>query len=301
LVQIGVVYPQTELAGDPDTVRAYVRQVEEFGYRHVEIYDHVLGADPELHPGWTGAYDVDATFHEPLVVFYGFLAAITGLELVTAVIAAPQRQTALLAKQAAEVDILTNGRFRLGIGVGYNAVEFEDLGQDFLTRGRRQEEQIGLFRREWTERSVTHDGEFDRISGAGLAPLPVQRPIPIWLGGLSPIAYRRIGRLADGWFPRVEPGPGLDQARHIITEAAQEAGRDPAALGMGARITLGAGVMDDTVKEAERWLKAGATHVSVNTMGSGLGGVDGHLERLGAAAAALDLSASASQNGLNPA
>jgi probable F420-dependent oxidoreductase len=176
-MQIGVIYPQTELPTDADTVRAYVRRVEELGYRHVEIYDHVLGADPAAHPDWNGPYDVDTTFHEPFV-FYGFLAAITKLELVTGIVVAPQRQTALLAKQAAEVDILSEGRFRLGIAIGWNPVEYEALGQSFSTRGKRIEEQIGLLRQLWTQRSVTHDGQFDRIPGAGLAPLPIQRLVP---------------------------------------------------------------------------------------------------------------------------
>ncbi|MDX6491764.1 MAG: hypothetical protein QOD43_2009 [Gaiellaceae bacterium] len=288
-VQIGVIYPQTELPTDPDTVRAYARTVEELGYRHVEIYDHVLGADPAVHTGWAGPYDVDTTFHEPLV-FYGFLAAITKLELVTGIMIAPQRQTALLAKQAAEVDILSEGRFRLGIGAGWNAVEYEALGQDFSTRGKRQEEQIGLLRRLWTERSVTHDGTFDRIVGAGLAPLPTQRPIPIWIGGMSPPAYRRMGRLADGWFPRVEPGPDLDKARAIIATAATEAGRDPTTIGMDARVKQGAGGTDDLLRDAQRWREAGATHVSVDTMGSGLPGLEAHLDALAQVAEALRLA-----------
>jgi probable F420-dependent oxidoreductase len=285
-VQIGVIYPQTELPTDPDTVRAYARTVEELGYQHFEIYDHVLGADPAVHTGWQGPYDVDTTFHEPLV-FYGFLAAITKLELVTGIIVAPQRQTALLAKQAAEVDILSEGRFRLGIGAGWNPVEYEGLGQDFSTRGKRQEEQIGLLRRLWTERSVTYEGTFDKVVGAGLAPLPVQRPIPIWIGGTSPPAYRRVGRLADGWFPRVEPGADLDEALAVIATAAAEAGRDPAAIGMDARIKQGAGGTDDLVRDAERWRDAGATHLSVDTMGAGLPGLDAHLDALGKAAEAL--------------
>jgi probable F420-dependent oxidoreductase len=288
-VQIGVIYPQTELPTDPDTVRAYVRKVEELGYRHFEIYDHVLGADPAMHTSWKGPYDVDTTFHEPLV-FYGFLAAITQVELVTGIIVAPQRQTSLLAKQAAEVDILSQGRFRLGIDAGWNPVEYEGLAQDFSTRGQRQEEQIGLLRRLWTERSVTHEGKFDRIVGAGLGPLPIQRPIPIWLGGLSPAAYRRMGRLADGWFPRVEPGPDLDEARAIIATAAAEAGRDPATIGMDARIKQGAGGTDDLVRDAQRWRDAGATHVSVNTMGSGLPSLDAHLDALAKAGEALHVS-----------
>jgi probable F420-dependent oxidoreductase len=285
-MQIGVIYPQTELATDPATVRAYVGRVEELGYRHFEIYDHVLGADPAVHTGWQGPYDIDTTFHEPLV-FYGFLAAITKLELVTGIVIAPQRQTALLAKQAAEVDILSEGRLRLGIGAGWNAVEYEALGQDFSTRGKRQEEQIGLLRRLWTERSVTHEGTFDTIVGAGLAPLPVQRPIPIWIGGLSPSALRRIGRLADGWFPRVEPGPELDKARAIIAASAAKAGRDPAAIGMDGRVKQGAGGTDEVAGDAQRWRDAGATHVSVDTMGFGLSGVDAHLDALARAAEAL--------------
>jgi probable F420-dependent oxidoreductase len=288
-MQIGVIYPQTELPTDPDTVRGYVGRVEGLGYRHITIYDHVLGADPAVHAGWKGPYDVDTTFHEPLV-FYGFLAAITQLELVTGIVVAPQRQTALLAKQAAEVDVLSGGRFRLGIGIGWNRVEYEGLGQDFSTRGEREEEQIGLLRRLWTERSVTHDGKFDRIVGAGLAPLPVQRPIPIWLGGVSPAAYRRMGRLADGWFPRVEPGPDLDAARAIIAAAAAQAGRDPAAIGMEPRVGWSAGGTDELIGNAGQWRDAGATHLSVDTMGSGLSGLDAHLDALARAGEALHLS-----------
>jgi probable F420-dependent oxidoreductase len=287
-MQIGVIYPQTELPTDPGTVRAYVRQVEELGYRHFEIYDHVLGADPAVHAGWKGPYDVDTTFHEPLV-FYGFLAAITKLELVTGIVVAPQRQTALLAKQATEVDVLSEGRFRLGIGVGWNPVEYEALGQNFSTRGKRIEEQIGLLRQLWTERSVTYQGNLDRITGAGLAPVPVQRPIPIWLGGFSPVAYRRMGRLADGWFPRVEPGPDLDAARAAIAAAAVDSGRDPSTIGMAPRVRSGGGATDELIRNAQQWRDAGATHLSVDTMGSGLGGLDAHLDALAKASEALQL------------
>ena len=253
----------------------------------VAIYDHVLGADPALHDGWNGPYDIDTTFHEPLV-FYGFLAALTKLELVTAIVVAPQRQTALLAKQATEVDILSEGRLRLGIAIGWNPVEYEGLGQSFSTRGKRVEEQIGLLRRLWTERSVTHKGEFDRITGAGLAPLPIQRPIPIWLGGASPAAYRRIGKLANGWFPRIEPGPELDAARTHIAAAAAEAGRDPSTIGMQPHVTWSTRT-NELIGRAQQWRDAGATHLSVDTMGSGLPGLDGHLDALTTAAEALQL------------
>src|SRR3984957_11348408 len=177
----GVVFPQTEIGADAGAVRAYAQRVEELGFTHLLAYDHVVGADPAVHEGWDGPYDVTTTFHEPLVLF-GYLAALTSLELVTGIIILPQRQTALVAKQAAEVDLLTGGRLRLGVGLGWNAVEYEALGQEFGNRGRRVEEQVALLRRLWTEPSVTFEGDFERVTGAGLAPLPVQRPIPVWFG-----------------------------------------------------------------------------------------------------------------------
>ncbi len=155
-MNVGVVFPQTELGGDPGAVRAYGQRVEELGFTHLVAYDHVLGADPAVHQDWKGPYDVRTTFHEPFVMF-GYLAGLTSLELVTGVIILPQRQTALVAKQAAEVDLLTGGRFRLGIGLGWNAVEYEALGEDFTNRGRRSEEQVDVMRRLWTEESVTFD------------------------------------------------------------------------------------------------------------------------------------------------
>ncbi len=286
-MQIGVVFPQTELGPDAGAVRAYGRRVEELGFAHVMAYDHVVGADPAVHQGWNGPYDVRTTFHEPMVMF-GFLAALTSLELVTGIIILPQRQTALVAKQAAEVDLLSGGRFRLGVGLGWNEVEYEALGQNFRTRGRRIEGQVTLMRRLWTEESVTYEGEFDRVTGAGLAPLPVQKPIPVWFGAQSERAYRRAGRLADGWFPQVSPGPELDKAQEIVNAAAREAGRDPAQLGMEGRVSW----RRDATKLAEqagRWREAGATHLAVNTMGAGLGAVDGHLDALTRAAEALKL------------
>jgi len=245
-------------------VRAYAERVEELGFTHVLAYDHVVGADPEAHAPWTGPYDVHTTFHEPMVLF-GYLAAITSLELVTGIIILPQRQTALAAKQAAEVDLLTGGHFRLGVGPGWNAVEYEALGKDFSNRGRRIEEQVGLLRRLWTEQSVTFDGTYERVTAAGLAPLPVQRPIPVWFGAQSPRAYERVGRLADGWFPQVPPGPK-------------------------GRVSWGAGDSAELVKHAGRWRDAGATHLSINTMGAGLDTVDDHLAALAEVAEALELA-----------
>ncbi|HEV3264881.1 MAG TPA: LLM class F420-dependent oxidoreductase [Acidimicrobiales bacterium] len=288
LMRIGVVFPQSELGGDVASVRSYGQGVEEFGFTHLLTYDHVVGADPEVHKDWPGPYDVDTTFHEPLVMF-GYLAGVTNLELVTGILILPQRQTALVAKQAAEVDLLTEGRFRLGVAIGWNQVEYEALGEDFTTRGQRLEEQIGLLRRLWTERSVTFEGAFDQVVGAGLAPLPVQRPIPVWIGGASDPAYRRIGRLADGWFPRVNPGESLDRARQIIEASAAEAGRDGTALGMEGRVLWQPEDPDRFLRHVDRWRDAGATHLGIDTMRLGLASVDEHLGALEAAAKLLNL------------
>jgi probable F420-dependent oxidoreductase len=290
MVRIGVVFPQTEIGADVAAVRAYAKGVESLGFTHVLVYDHVVGADPAVHAPWTGPYDVHSTFHEPMVLF-GFLAAVTSLELVTGIVILPQRQTVLAAKQAAEVDLLTNGRFRFGVGLGWNAVEYEALGKDFTNRGRRMDEQVLLLRRLWTEQTVTFEGKFDSVVGAGLAPLPVQRPIPVWMGARSAPAYRRIGRLADGWFPQVPPGPRLEEARAIVNAAAVEAGRDPSALGIEGRVRwTGDGAM--FAEHAAEWDAAGATHLSINTMGGGLTGAAGHLAALAEAAEILQLKLS---------
>jgi probable F420-dependent oxidoreductase len=302
-MQIGVVFPQTEIGGDRGAVRAYAIGVEELGFAHLLAYDHVLGADPAVHHDWTGPYDIGSTFHEPLVLF-GYLAALTSLELVTGVIIAPQRQTALLAKQAAEVDLLTGGHFRLGIGLGWNAVEYAALGMRFDDRGARVGEQVTLLRKLWTTRAVTHESGAERVIGAGLAPLPVQRPIPIWFGAQSVPAYRRAGRIGDGWFPQVPPGPRLDEAKLIVEQAATAAGRDPAHLGMEGRVSWeparasgvgrstgagGAGGAEVIARRVNGWADAGASHVSVNTMGAGLESVDDHLAALAAAAEVMGL------------
>jgi probable F420-dependent oxidoreductase len=267
-------------------MRVYGQGVEELGYRHILAYDHVVGADPAVHQGWNGPYDVHTTFHEPLVMF-GYLAAVTrSLELVTGVIILPQRQTALVAKQAAEVDLLSGGRLRLGIGIGWNAVEYEALGEDFSNRGKRSAEQIELLRQLWSDQSVTFDGVYHKVTGAGLAPLPVQQPIPVWIGAASDPGYRRAGRLADGWFPMMSPGSGLDHARGIVESAAVAAGRDPGSIGMEGRVSWG-GDDDAVARDVAAWSDAGASHLSINTMGGGLATVDDHLGVLTRLAEAL--------------
>lgn len=284
-MRIGVVFPQTELGSHPAVLRTYGQGVEELGFTHILAYDHVVGADPTVHHGFQGPYDIDSTFHEPFVMF-GYLAAVTSLELVTGVIILPQRQTVLAAKQAAEVDVLAGGRFRFGIGLGWNAVEYEALGESFINRGRRSEEQVEVMRKLWTERSVTYNGKYHTVTAAGLAPLPTQRPIPVWFGAASDRAYERAGRLGDGWFPMLDPGPGLDHALEQVNRAAESAGRDPKSLGMEGRVSW----IEDRDKLAATiaaWKAAGAGHLSVNTMKAGFANVDEHLAALEQVAADL--------------
>ena len=279
-MQIGVIFPQTEIGPDPGGVRAYAQAVQEMGFKHLEVYDHVLGADPAGHPGWEGAYDVNSQFHEPFVLF-GYLAAVApGLELVTSVIILPQRQAALVAKQAAEVDVLTGGKLRLGVGIGWNAVEYEALGMDFHNRARRFEEQIELMRRLWTEPSVNFQGKYHRVTAAGINPMPVQRPIPVWIGASAEPAIKRAAEMADGYFPQRPLAGGWPATVDKIRGWLSAAGRDPARFGIDARVQAGSGSPDEWRQQAELWRGLGATHLSIVTMNGGLRGPDAHVERL---------------------
>jgi probable F420-dependent oxidoreductase len=285
-MRVGVVFPQTELGGDPGAVRAFATAASELGYAHIAVFDHVVGADPAVHQGWSGPYDIHTTFHEPFVLF-GYLAALTSLELVTSIVILPQRQTVLVAKQAAEVDLLTQGKFRLGVGLGWNEVEYEALGQKFSDRGARLTEQVALLRRLWTETSVTVAGDYEHVTGAGLAPLPVQRPIPVWVGARADAALRRAGRIADGWFPMDQPGPALARSIEIVHAAAVKAGRDPTVLGMEGRINVGSDSSSSIDQRIAAWRDAGATHLSINTMRAGFSTVDEHIAALSSASHAV--------------
>lgn len=287
-MRVGVVFPQTEIGPDPAGVRAYAQAVEQLGFQHLMVYDHVIGADTSVRPGWTGPYTSESQFHEPMVLF-GYLAAIApALELVTAVIILGQRQTVLAAKQAAEVDLLTGGKLRFGVGIGWNDVEYEALGMDFHNRGRRFEEQIQLMRRLWTEPSVTFEGKYHRVTAAGLNPLPVQRPIPIWIGASAEPAIKRAAEMADGYFPQRPLEGGWPATFEKIRAWMRAAGRDPASLGVDARVNTSSGGPDDWRKQADDWRAlGGVTHLTVNTMNAGLRGPDAHIERLRLAADAL--------------
>ncbi|HVW18317.1 MAG TPA: LLM class F420-dependent oxidoreductase [Solirubrobacteraceae bacterium] len=287
-MRIGVIFPQTELRADPVDVRAYAQGVAEIGFRHIRAYDHVLGADRASRPDWPWPYDHESIFHEVFVLF-GFLAGVVpGLELVSGVIVLPQRQTALVAKQAAQIDVLSGGRLRFGVGLGYNAVEFEALGMEFAGRGERFEEQVLLLRRLMAEPSVRFRGRWHSVTDAGINPLPVQRPVPIWIGGSSPRAVRRAARLGDGWFP-LEPLPGRDWAATIaqVREWVAAAGRDAAAFGLDPVVDVTTGEPGGWAASAEMWRDLGATHLSVLTMDGGLCGAAAHLARLSEAWDAL--------------
>ena len=278
-MDIGVIFPQTEVGGDPGAVRALGQAVSDLGYTHLAAYDHVLGADTAVHGDLGGPYTIDDTFREPLTMF-AYLAGCTDLAFATSIMIGPQRQTALLAKQAAEVDLLCGGRFRLGLGIGWNKVEYDALGVPFEKRGAILEEQIAVLRALWTQKSVTVHGRFHDIEAAGLAPLPVQRPIPIWIGAYAPAALRRVGRVADGWFPQARPGGGLETALETIREGAAEAGRDMSRFQFEGRVEYATRDHDKMAEHARRWREAGASHLSINTMHAGLQGVDAHIAAL---------------------
>ncbi|MGH7733036.1 MAG: LLM class F420-dependent oxidoreductase [Gemmatimonadales bacterium] len=278
-MDIGVIFPQTEVGHDPGAVRAIGQAADGLGYSHLAAYDHVLGGDTEVLGDLGGPYTIDDTFREPLTMF-AYLAGCTNLSFATSILIGPQRQTALLAKQAAEVDLLSGGRLRLGLGIGWNRIEYEALGMPFDERADILEEQVEVLRALWTGRSVTFDGRFHHLRASGLAPLPIQRPIPVWIGGYAPAALRRVGRIADGWFPMVRPGGGLEQALETIREGAAAVGRDASGLQFEGRLEYAVRDHDKIAEHARRWRAAGASHLSLNTMHAGLDSVDEHVAAL---------------------
>jgi probable F420-dependent oxidoreductase len=287
-MKVGAIFPQTECGTDVGAIGEFVRAVEAMGFDHLFVADHVLGADPRFHshPSLV-AYSHESVVHESLTLM-AYLAAITNrITLATGILILPQRQTVLVAKQAAQIDVLSGGRLRLGIGVGWNAVEYEALNETFENRGRRSAEQVAVMRALWTQQVVDFRGEFHRIDHAGLCPMPIQRPIPIWFGvggrerAVPPdAALRRIARLADGWSPNLT----LDTQGQAVVERVQgyarEAGRDPATLPLEGRIKLAGQDEGEWTKQVDGWKALGATSVIGEPRGAGLSFPDGHLDVL---------------------
>lgn len=278
-MELGAVFPQSEIGNDPAAIRDFAQAAEAMGFTHLLIYDHVLGADRDRPGGFRGPYDKDTAFHEVFVTL-GYLAGLTKtIELVTSVLILPQRQTALVAKQAAEVDILSGGRMRLGIGSGWNAVEFEALGMNFHDRGRRQAEQVELLRKLWSEDSLDYTGTWHRVDRASILPRP-QRQIPIWFGGSAPALIKRMAKLGDGWFPLMGPN---DDARRVVAEtraALAAEGRDPANFGIQAQAQARGGNPELWAKHAQAWKDVGATHLAIATMNAGLATPDAHVDAI---------------------
>ena len=287
-MRVGVVFPQTEIGSDPGAVRDYAQAAEAMDYSHILAFDHILGANAASRPGYSGPYDHNSLFHEPFVL-YGYLAGLTEkIGLTTGIIILSQRQTVLVAKQAAAVDVLSGGRLRLGIGIGWNEVEYEALGENYRNRGKRSEEQVEVLRALWTQELVSYEGTWHKITDAGINPLPVQQPIPILFGGMADAVMRRIARLGDGWLPQFA-GFGADGAspnedgRRLIAklhEYIREAGRDPAAVEIEGRVKLGERAPEECAAEVAAWSELGASHVTFNTMGAGLSSPDAHIDAI---------------------
>jgi probable F420-dependent oxidoreductase len=292
-MQLGTIYPQTHIEADPGAVRAYGMAVEELGFGHILAFDHVLGANTASRPDWDKPYDLTSRFHDPFVLFSFLSAATTKLGFITGILILPQRQTALVAKQTACLDVLCGGRFRLGIGTGWNELEYEALGVPFKDRGRMIEEQVAVLRGLLSEEAFSFRGDYHSIPDVGLCPMPVQRPVPIWLGGGSDrpafgnqpakeLVLRRIARLADGWIPQFD-SPTSERTLELLERFrgfCHEYGRDPDTIGLEVRMQLRPGSEGEWASQVAQWRALGATHLTLTTMSGRVQGVDNHIELL---------------------
>lgn len=288
-MKFGVVFPQTEYGNDAAAIKEFAQAAEALGYHHILAYEHVLGANPACAESWKRPYTYKHPFHEPFSLF-SFMAAVTEkIAFTTGILILPQRQTALVAKQAAELDLLSGGRLRLGVGLGWNEVEYIALNQNFSTRGKRVEEQVDVLRKLWTEPLVTYEGKWHKILDAGLNPLPVQRPIPIWFGGHHENVLRRVAAMGDGWLPNyrrvVDAQAALEKLRTLL----REAGRTWDEIGVEPRLQYKGGDPEVWKKILDEWQEAGATHVTFNTMRAGLDTPEDHIGAIRRFAEAMGL------------
>ena len=280
-MRIGAVFPHTEIGNDPAAIRDFVQAAEGLGYHHLLAYDHVVGADPAGYPDLKLIYTHESPFHE-LFVLFGFLAGQTErIELFSGILILPQRQTALVAKQAAEVDVLSGGRLRLGVAVGWNPVEFDVQGEDFSNRGKRIEEQIEVLRALWTNEVVTYEGTWHTIKDVGINPLPVQRPIPIWFGGgLSDQVIERVGRMGDGWIPFLTADSAGLESVEKMRAAARAAGRNPDDIKIEHMIQMHQGTPEDWIKEIATLRDIGVSYISGVTMNAGFATPADHIKAI---------------------
>lgn len=290
-MRFGVVYPQTEFPPDPAAIRDYVQAAESLGYHHILAYDHVLGANPDRPDRLTGPYTFEDPFMEPFTLFSYMCAYTERLEFTTGVLILPQRQTALVAKQAAVLDALSGGHLRLGVGLGWNHVEYEALKQNFGTRGRRIEEQIEVLRLLWTQPLVNYAGKWHSLNEVGLNPMPVQQPIPIWFGGHHENVLRRVAQMGDGWMPNYRKA--ADVAAHLekLDAFLEEAGRSREDIGLEARLQFGAGDPDEWSATMKGWKELGATHITINTMRFGFETPAAHMQAIAKFAAEMGVAA----------
>ena len=278
-MEIGAVFPHNEIGNKPADIKEYAKGIESLGVTHLLIYDHVLGADPDRPGGWEAPYDKDTSFHEPLTTL-SFLAAVTQqLEFITTILILPQRQTVLVAKQAAQVAILSENRFRLGIGSGWNEIEYEGLNENFRNRGKRQAEQVELMRKLWASDSLTYKGQFHTINKASLKPRP-DTTIPVWFGGSAPALLKRCAELGDGWIPLMGANQMAKKCIETLKRHREEAGLSWESFGIQAQAQYAGGNPDRWKSHAEKWAAMGCTHLAIATHNAGKTDVPGHLRRV---------------------
>ena len=282
-MKIGLSFPNSEIGDDPAVIRDFVQTAEDLGFAHMSFIDHVIQSAAPEGPEFAHNYTRDVMFHEVMTLL-GYISALTSkMILAPAILILPQRQTVLVAKQAAELDVLSQGRIRLGVGIGWNAVEFDALNMNFKNRGKRLVEQIELLRRLWTEDLVTFHGEDHNFENAGINPPPIQRPIPIWIGALEPPAIRRAARVADGWFmyPRQDPDAAAQERISIFRQTAAEADRDPSSIPINATVFVHQGSgPDEWLRTMETWQQIGASELTFRAVESGLPDINAHLKAM---------------------
>ena len=282
-MKLGLSFPQTEIGTDPVKIKDFIQTAEGLGYDFITFVDHVLGEEAPRGASFAGNYTRDYMFHEVMVLM-GYAAAVTKtIGLGTAVMILPQRQAVLVAKQAAEVDLLSGGRMRLGVGLGWNRVEYDALGMSFKNRAKRFSEQIEVMRELWSNRVVEYKGEFHSFDSAGINPEPIQRPIPVWIGAMKDVAVRRAARIGDGWFmyPRQEPSDDAHEMISIYRQAAAEAGREPDSLGINATVFANQGLGPDEWRSImEKWKEMGVNEFTFRTAESDLKNLEAHMNAI---------------------